>query len=69
MNRKALARKIAADIFSCALCPASEQVRRIQFKGNGESDLGGLCWQSLVRVIYDSLEKHRKQSIAAKESK
>lgn len=65
MTRKALARKIAIDLFDCPGSSNGDAVQRIQFRGgdwarNKETDLGGLCLSALIGVIHRSLLKHLK---------
>lgn len=59
-TKEELAEQIARAIFACGDEP-NDKVHRIQFRGGkyarNETDLGGLCEESLARIILGALEK------------
>lgn len=57
VNRLAvhLARRIFEAPYGCD----PDQTQRIQFRGPGESDMGGLCESALVNVIAEALENFK----------
>jgi hypothetical protein len=51
-----LAKHIARKIFEYPLGVGHNDVQRLQFRGRGEKDLGGVCEEALVMAVREALE-------------
>lgn len=55
-SKEQLAKYLARKVFECPAGSEPDDVRRIQFRGVGEIDMGGLCEAALARVLLKALE-------------
>lgn len=57
MTDDELARYLARRIFEAPYGCEPDQVQRIQFRGHGESDMGGFCESALAEHILAALQE------------
>lgn len=58
-TKEELAKHIARKIFEYPFGVGHNEVQRLQFRGRGENDLGGVCEDALVTAVRQALETFR----------
>jgi hypothetical protein len=59
LPKEELAKHIARHIFEYPLGVGHNEVQRLQFRGRGEKDLGGICEDALVMAVREALENFK----------